>query len=174
MLETVVECLVKSRMTGKEYAKRIGIIVLDAILLLAGIVLILKYPFVIFLFPFLMLIVWLITYFVFRNTNIEYEYSFFDGEMTIDRILGKKVRKRVRTFIFSKADCIAPEGSSHIRTGGKNNRKIYDYSSHDETQKNYIAVIYDDTDGVVELKFTPNDELIERLQRSYSRKVYTD
>ncbi|MGN0369463.1 MAG: DUF6106 family protein [Butyrivibrio sp.] len=173
MLETVVECLVKSKLTGKEYAKRIGMILLDVILMFAGIVLILKYPFVIFLFPFVILLMCIFTYLVFRNTNIEYEYSFFDGEMVIDRIMGRKVRKRVRTFNFAKMDYMAPEGSSHIRTGNSN-RKVYDYSSHDSSQNNYVAVLYDDANGVAELKFTPNEELIERLQRSYARKIYSD
>ena len=53
-------------------------------------------------------------------------------------------------------------------------RKKYDYSAGDEEQISYIAVLYDENNTAVELKFTPNEELLDKLNKTYPRKVYMD
>ena len=38
----------------------------------------------------------------------------------------------------------------------------------------YIAVVHDGDDSAVDLKFTPDEELLTALSRAYPRKVYRD
>ena len=45
---------------------------------------------------------------IFRNTDIEYEYQFFSGQLDIDVIYGKKKRKRARRFDLKKIEIFAP------------------------------------------------------------------
>ncbi len=171
MLESVVECLVQCKLTTKEYIYRGIMIGID---ILIGVVLLIT---MYYLVPSIGLVLVAfavpVTYLVFRNTTLEYEYSYFDGEMTIDKVMKKRARKRLHTFSFNKLEVMAPEGSSYIRTGN-NSRKKFDYSSHDKEQRAFIAVLYDEKNAVVELKFEPNDELLERLQYKHPRKIYLD
>ncbi len=173
MFETVVECLVHRKLTTKAYMGRCAMVFADSLIVAVTL-------WITFFFPVLMVVAFLLiaigvvfTYLVFRNTNIEYEYSFFDGEMTIDKIMNKKLRKRLKTFNIGKMDFMAPEGSHHLG-GGSSNRKMYDYSAQDDSMQAFIAVLYDDKNNSAELKFTPNEELLERLQKTYPRKVYVD
>ncbi len=172
MLEAVVECLVKRKLTAKSFAARVGMISLDcfiamATFLFAGLsAIVLSLGFVLFVAGIFF------TYIVFRNTDVEYEYQFFDGDFRIDKVMHKMTRKKLKVFSFSKLEMMAPEGS-HRLGGGVNDRKRYDFSSQMEEDKHYIAILYDEN-GAVELKITPNEELLERLARTYPRKVYND
>ncbi len=173
MLETVVECLVKRKTTLKAYAGRCAIIFFDMLVLIAIYIIAAKAAFLMFV-GFLLFVVGIIfTCVVFRITDVEYEYSFFDGEMSIDKVMHKSSRKKLHRFNFGKMDYMAPEGSLHL--GGMNSqRTLYDYSAHDDSLKSYVAVLYDEKNNAVELKFTPNEELLERLKKSYPRKIYMD
>ncbi len=173
MLEAVVECLVRRKITMKDYAKRCCMAFFDGVVFVILVLLTLNFPLVLyFFFLAVALLVW-VTYLVFRNTNIEYEYSFFDGDLQVDKILNKKARKKLHTFPMSKMEFMAPEGSHHLG-GQAGNRKQYDYSANNEELKNYVAVLYDEKNQVSELKFTPNEELFNRLKNTYARKVYED
>lgn len=172
MLEAVVECLVQRKLTVKAFAGRIGMISLDLLIAAATFVFSGLSPMVLSVGFVLLVVSVFFTYIVFRNTDLEYEYQFFDGDLRIDKVMHKMTRKKAKTFNFGKLEVMAPEGS-HRLGGGMNNRKRYDFSSQMEGDKHYVAVIYDET-GAVEVKLTPNDELLERLTKTYPRKVYND
>ena len=173
MLETVVECLVKRKITLKAYAGRCAMLFLDALALVATYIIAAQVPFLMVVAFLLIVVCVAFTYMVFRITDVEYEYSFFDGEMSVDKVMHKSSRKRLHRFDFGKMDYMAPEGSPHL--GGMNSqRKLYDYSANDENFKSYVAVLYDENNNAVELKFTPNEELLDRLKKTYPRKIYED
>ena len=47
------------------------------------------------------------TVFVFEYYNAEYEYSYVDGSLTIDKIMAKSVRKNVGSFDLTRATLVA-------------------------------------------------------------------
>lgn len=173
MFETVVECLVKRETPLKAYVGRCAVISFDLLLLVMIYILAAKAPVLMFVAIFIIAIGIILTYMVFTRTDLEYEYSFYDGEMRIDKIMHKSARKKLHTFNFGKMDFMAPEGSHHLG-GMVSDRKKYDYSAGDEEQVSYIAVLYDENNTAVELKFTPNEELLDKLNKTYPRKVYMD
>lgn len=173
MLEAVVECLVKRKMTTKAYMARIGMISLCVFALLATILIFGIAPTYTTIGFFFTVGCGAFTYIVFRNTDVEFEYQFFDGDLRVDKVMHKMTRKKLKTFTFGKLEIMAPEGS-HRLGGGVNNRKKIDYSTQMPEDKHYVAVVYDDDNNLVELKFTPNEELLGRLSKMYPRKVYND
>lgn len=171
MLETVVECLVKCRLSTKAIIQRSIMVAIDILVGLFTIVMTILYlPFVGFLFCIFAAV---FTYLVFRNTKLEYEYSYFDNELVVDKIMNQKVRKRLHTYSFSKLEIMAPTGSQRLRLG-VNNRKQFSYTSNDPEAVTYTAVLYDEKNRIVELKFEPNEELLTRLQHNHPRKIYLD
>ena len=174
MLDGVVECLVPRKKTIGSYLARFLVFLFDAILLAISFVI-----FIYFTSYYAINLVFLgmgifATWLVMRNTNVEYEYSFFEGDFTVDKIINKSKRKRLKRVKFSKMDVMAPEGSK--RLGGNPDSKCVklDYSTLDDSYKDYVAVIFTDEGQRMEIKFSPNEELLDVLKRKYPRKIYED
>lgn len=174
MLDGVVECLVERKKTGKVYVIRGLVFFVDSILLALSVFIFLfltAFSATIFIFA---AIGALITWLAIRSTNIEYEYSFFENELTIDRIVNKSKRKRLKSFDLSKMELMAPAGSKRLGGNPDNNRRKLNFSALDENYINYVIVVLDDMGTETELTFTPNEKLIDVIKRKYPRKVYGD
>ena len=91
MSETYVECLVsKGVSTGAKFL-RILLVMLTAAFAMLGIV-----GFVIALV--VALVLGGVTWFVYMNTDTEYEYLYLDREIKVDKIMNKSKRKKQGTF----------------------------------------------------------------------------
>lgn len=172
MMDSLVECLVQRRLTGKALAGRCAIVFLDGLIAFVGVVVLMFSNLLAVIVFLVFLLMGLLTWLVFRSTNVEYEYDYFEGELDIDKILNRSTRKKAASFNLGKMDFMAPSDSA--RFGGVNNRTRYDYSVCDDSVKSYIAVVYDSKNNACELKFTPNEELLAAIKKSYPRKVYED
>jgi hypothetical protein len=174
-MDELVECLVKRKITAKAYIGRCLIVALGSLFLCITLVLAINLPFALpfaFLFD---LAVGFGVYFVFRNTNVEYEYSFFAGELTVDKIMNRAVRKRLTVFQFSQLDFMAPAESERF-DNYEISTKIsqYDYSTNDYSGGKYIAKFNNDQGHTTYLMFSPNEELMAAFKKMYSRKIYED
>ena len=131
-MEELVECIVNSRLTMKAYFGRCLSVALGILMVIVTYVAALKVPYgipVVLLFD---LAAGFVIYFVFRNTNVEFEYDYFGGELTVDKILNRAKRKRLRIFDFAKLDYIAKYGSERMtRLEEHGNSAYYNYSAHD-------------------------------------------
>ena len=170
MFEELIECIVKRNITGADIAKRYGIVILDIMLLLAGIVGSIAFPLVMILMLFVILLMISLTVLVFRNTDVEYEYSYFDNEMTIDKIRHRSTRKRMGEFNFNQLEFMAPAGSQKF-ANPDSGRKRVDYSANNEDMASYIAILYNEDNEAIELVITPNEELLNAISKNCPRKV---
>ncbi|MFQ8900814.1 MAG: DUF6106 family protein [Lachnospira eligens] len=59
------------------------------------------------------------TVFVFEYYNAEYEYSYVNGSLTIDKIMAKSVRKNVGSFDLTRATLVAKSKQSGSFGQGK-------------------------------------------------------
>lgn len=84
-----VEELIRKNRAGKEGLFKGAAIVLG--LILCG----LAFHFFTSIFPFFFAIICILVFFMFRYSVKEYEYSFINGDVDIDQILGKRKRKTV-------------------------------------------------------------------------------
>ncbi len=164
MNETYVEWLVDRKMTGKGKAARalcIALIVLAVLLYLmtaSAIALI------------LIVVFGVATWFIFRYTKIEYEYSYVDKEISVDRIANKTSRKRVAVYDLGKAEIIAPEKSVHLDGFHHRQYKKVDYTSNSAQPANPIFIMYYSTGEQV--LFELNDEFANALYRAAPNKVF--
>lgn len=110
-------------------------------------------------------------YFVFGYTDVEYEYVYVSGELSIDRILSKSRRKRIERFDTGRIEIVAPL-KSH-RLDGFANRKCreYDYTSGVRTQNSHIFVLYTEGKRVL---LEPNYDLVKALKDTMPHKVHMD
>lgn len=173
-MEELVECIVKSKLTVKAFVGRCFSIALGLFFILITMVVANVAPWALpfaFIFD---LIVGFVVFFAFRNTNIEYEYDFFGGELTIDKIMSKAKRKRLRVLNFNNFEYMAPSDSKRFGNMDTMEYEYLNYSAHDIEEKTYIAMFHGEEKGTLYLEFSPNEELISLIRKLYPRKVYEE
>lgn len=101
-------------------------------------------------------------YLLWVYTSIEYEYSFLNGELTVDKIMGQRKRKTIDSFELKEAEIVAPTHSDEVirRLGGV--VKTLDYSSGYKTDKLY-SIIINDGKGNTQVVFEPDDRIIDAM-----------
>ena len=123
----------------------------------------------VFLFPYfgvftltIMFGIIYLCYYVFSSTSVEYEYSFLNGELTIDRILGQRKRKHVATFDLNQTELVARTNSDDIisRTSGM---RVADFSSGIKSD-DLCSMIVNGKNGQIHVIFEPDEEMIRAMK----------
>lgn len=110
---------------------------------------------------------------IFRNTDVEYEYQFFSGQLDIDVIYGKKKRKRARRFDLKKIEILAPMQSDKLAHYNKNEKlKVMDYSSRYPERPKFVFVIPADEGVVQKVIFEPSEEMVNAIRQYVPSKVH--
>ena len=107
-----------------------------------------------------------LAYLAFVYTSAEWEYSFVNGELTIDKILGKRKRKPGETYDIKKASLIAPANSEEIRQKSEFLTKI-NYAGTRNIENQY-SIIIDDVEGVkgaLMITIEPDEKLIDAMYK---------
>lgn len=102
-------------------------------------------------------------YRLFTGTFIEYEYSVFDGELDIDKIIAKRRRVSMITVKISSFDRYAEASSA-----GDDEPPTCVCAAGDEGEQWYADFIHPEH-GKTRLYFTPNEKLREALKRFLPR-----
>lgn len=69
-----------------------------------------------------------VTYIIWGYTSVEYEYSFLNGELSIDKIMGQRKRKTIACYDIKNAEIVAPSMSDEV-VSKINNTITKDYST---------------------------------------------
>ena len=111
-------------------------------------------------------------YFIYMNTDVEYEYLYVDRELSVDKIMGKSTRKRIANFDIEKMEILAPVNSYHLDNYKNRTGKTADYSSGEVMQPDKRYVFY--YDGTQKVIFEPDAEMVKAIQMLAPRKVFKD
>lgn len=163
--ETYVECLVKAQSSLKFKIIKTLLIIATVISALFSLAL---GPWMITL----ALVFGLSAFTVSPLVHIEYEYLYVDRDLTVDKILNRKSRKRVATYSLSKIEIMAPFRS--YRLDDYRNRQVTekDYSIGKEEKPDRRYVMY--YEGNQRIILSPSEELIQAMKYVAPRKVFTD
>ena len=165
MNETYVECLEKRKTPGYMSFLKILLIMLTVGFVLVGMV------FIIALIPAILFGV--AAYFVYMNTDLEYEYLYLDRELTVDKVMAKSKRKRAAVYSLDKMEIVAPVKSWHLDNfKNRQTSKNVDYSSGEEKQPDKRFVFY--YEGNQKVIFEPSEEMVKAMQFVAPRKVFKD
>lgn len=92
------------------------------------------------------------------NMNVEYEYIITNNEMDIDKIIGKRKRKRMITVDISSAEDFAPYPSD---TDVDADATVH--ASSGVEQDAYYLVVNHSSYGKVKVIFNPNERIREAI-----------
>lgn len=110
------------------------------------------------------------SYFLGLHGEVEYEYTYVDRELQIDRILGRSKRKRMETLDLVQLEVLAPLGSHQLDGYRGRMEKCADYSSGEirQPEARYLLVA-----GNKSLIIEPSESMIKMIQSISPRKVFT-
>ena len=156
-MDTFFEQIIAVRKTGKTVAALVGI------WLAAFLLCFLLFMFSGYLGAFSFLLVAGALYGAFKLScllNIEYEYIVTNGTMDIDKIIGKRKRKRMITLDLSAAEAFAPYPSEEDI---KADATVF-ASSGGEKDAYYLVTTHSSY-GKVKVIFNPNEKIREAIMK---------
>ena len=108
---------------------------------------------------------------ILKNGNIEYEYSYYDGEFRFARIVNKSRRKELRPYTIEELLVIAPiEDRAVYQYLNDSTSKKLDYTSNQPGAKVYALVAKGDS-GVHVVKFEPDEKYLDAVCIKYAQKI---
>lgn len=133
MGDVFIEVLVKRNRKATDLPMKILLVVVVLVLIAGGIL------FMPLLIPLGLIVGFIEWYFIFPRFDVEYEYSFVNGEIDIDAIYSKEKRKHLDTVEVDTLECVAPYGS-HELDRFQHDFTVADYSALDPERKPYVCV----------------------------------
>lgn len=159
MGEFYTEQLVKQKATLKTMIKKSGAVVLSLLVLMVCFISIAAVP--------LFMATVALTVFLWKRSNLEFEYLYYAGEIDIDKIMGRQKRKRVFSGSVKTIDLIAPTESIELQQ--YKGLKSYDCSSN-SGNKTYEMVLTK-KDQKVRVIFEPKEEILKHMKMYEPRKI---
>lgn len=166
-MDVFIEQIVKKRFGPKDYLIMAGIVIAGIVLILASMMFIPGFSFIV------LIAVCFGAYYVASSRNLEFEYSVTNGDITIDKIINRRSRKRIISM------------DAHIV------EKMGKYNPAEHQQKTYTARLFtsvtddgqdawyfvgNDTKkgGTVLVVFSPNETVLKAIKPFLQRQVSID
>ena len=171
-MDNFAEQLVKKNETSSDKTRRVMVMVVGALLTLtlgALAILQLRNPILSLLGLALAAAAGYGTYHYVQNTYVEYEYTFTNGELDVDKIIAKKKRREmlstnIRQFTdFGKYDDGMEESDDMTVIMATDN-----IASHE-----YYADFTDETVGSARLIFAPDERMLENIKKALPARLRT-
>ncbi|MBR5127696.1 MAG: hypothetical protein IKU69_04620 [Roseburia sp.] len=103
--------------------------------------------------------------------NIEFEYTYYDGDLNFARIINKAKRKNIVSVNMEDVLTIAPRGDRSIyKYENDSNYRYKDLTSGVSTGKVY-AVIFKGENGMCRYEFEPDEPMLDAIRVKYPRAV---
>lgn len=161
MNEVFIEQLIKRKSTWKSAVAKVALGFFTVLVFVATMVI----PFALVL-GILMVI---LDVYVFKMFDLEFEYTYIKGELSVDKIMGKERRKKAASFDLSQLEIVAPT-DSYLLDSFRNPSKVYDFTSLEPDNKVYAMVLHGNN-GYVKVLFEPNGEILSAMRDAHPRKI---
>ncbi len=150
--------------TGGKKAAKTTLFVLSCVLLLASM----------FIMPVLILpsiIVVCIWIWLCYFSNVEFEYTYYDGELRMAKIMNKSRRKNLADISMEDVLILAPKGDRGVyKYENDKNLKCKDLTSKSADAKVY-ELVAKDGESMIRYEFEPDEEMLNAMAVKYSRII---
>lgn len=138
-------------------------------LLVAGVMIKLIVP----LLALVPLSLWILVFFTWRLTQVEYEYSFFSGVLTVSRVLGGRSRKVLCEVALRKLSDALPYEDEFLRKIENFSAERTVFAASDESAKGLYALLWKDDNGLRTALFIEPNEKAIKIMRYYNMSAVT-
>ncbi len=164
MEDVFIEQLVQKKSSSSDRMPVYGVSLVAAVVFFAGL-------FFQLLLCILGIALGVLAYFLYKNTDIEYEYCLVNSQLDIDKIIAKSRRKHLVTLELKDAEMIAPKESDRIRHLANPNVKEQDFSTHSE-RATFVIVIADEKQQMMRVYFDPDNNMMNAIYKMMPSKVF--
>ena len=105
----------------------------------------------------------------FRRMSVEYEYTYIDKEIRIDRIYNLNSRKQVEVIDLGKMELLAVHDSDALRGFANREVKLFDYSAGEDDEETKVYELW--YEGKKRILLSLNDDFLSPIVRFYPQKV---
>lgn len=173
MADVFVEHMVRQRPTGKLIAQKMLLAMAAVVVAVLPMIISILFPVdLMSLLPMTLIGAGWGLLILFRRMNLEFEYIVTNGEMDVDKIMGRTTRKRLLTVDCRTFDILAPykeEYRNEFTSQTIANR--IDVSSHPQAPGRWFAVFHA-KDGVRTLLiFEPNEKILDAFRIFIRSKI---
>ncbi len=128
------------------------------------------------LVPLLALIpltLWILVFLTWKYTQVEYEYSFFSGKLTVTKILGGRTRKKLVEVTIRDLSAVIPYENAHVSKAEQWNAKVAVYAASSLGAPDlYLALWEDEESGKRYLLcFEPNEKAL-KIMKYYNMSAF--
>lgn len=114
---------------------------------------------------------WLLVHFTWRLTYVEYEYSFFGGELTVCKILGGKSRRKLLTVSIRDLSLITPYDDAHLEKIARFDIKKKTFAISGMDAQEIYALVWKEDDETRMLCMEPTERAVKTL-RYYNTSAF--
>lgn len=161
MSDLYSEQLVKKRTTSLDIVMKA---VLVAVTILS-VVLALLIPLLIIV-PILLIV---LDVFLFRRMDLEYEYLFVNGELDIDKIMGRAKRKNQLSVNMDNVEMVAPRGSKELYAFENKRLRVLNFTSGNPDAQVYEMILNYDNQQLRVL-MEPGEAILEGMYLAAPRR----
>lgn len=166
MDDVFVERLITRKTGGKEIGIKLGAVALVLVVGFFGFLI----PAISFIAPLLLLGAGWLGWKVWSRSNVEYEYSLSNGELTIDAIYGQQKRKNVTTVSLRERMEIMAPVSPDFQTELSRQATVLDVASSPNAPGRWFMLVKAET-GLTRILFEPDEKLLAAMRRAAPSKV---
>jgi hypothetical protein len=161
MNEVFIEQLLKRKTTSKSILAKAALILLTILIFAATMII----PFALVLG----IVMVILDIYIFKTFDLEFEYTYIRGELSVDKIFGKERRKKAASFDLSQLEMVAPS-DSYLLDSFRNSNKVYDFTSLEPDHKVYAMILHGNN-GYVKVLFEPNTDILNAMRDAHPRKI---
>jgi len=166
-MDVFVEQIIRRKLNGKDFAISIGISLAGAIVLFLCLTFGMTY---LGAMAFLLMIGAVYgVYWVIMSRNLEFEYSVTNGDLTIDKIVNRKKRKRIISFDVKNAEEIGKYDETRLQH--KNFEKKYFTGVHEDGRDSWYITCRSAKTGYVLVVFDPEERVLEAIKPFLPRQL---
>ena len=168
--DVFVECMVKKRMSGKDYLIFLGIGLAGAALIFAGIIgFLLTGVLSIAFFAFVGVIAG--AYYLFSRRNIEFEYAVTNGDVSIDKIVSRRSRKRLTSFDSKDVEEFGDYAPKAEALKSRRVDKVIFASAYDDGHESKYVIAKSKKTGMTLIVFDPDERTVDAIKPFLPRQI---
>ena len=125
-------------------------------------------PLLFFLPAILVMVLWVWQGFF---SNVEFEYTYFDGDLRFAKIKNKAKRKKIADINMEDVVILAPKGDRGVyKYENDKNLKCINLTSGRADAKVYELIVKNE-EGFMRIEFEPDEEMLNAMMVKYARII---
>lgn len=110
-------------------------------------------------------------YFMAFQTGIEYEYTYYDGEMRFSKIIAKRKRKGIAMVQMDDVIAFAPKGDRSVYKYENDNGLFYKNLTSGTGDKKVYEFVFKGDKGIHRYEIEPDEDMLDEILIKYPRSV---